>query len=458
MAKDMTRGSIWKLIVGFAIPMLLGDLFQQFYNMVDTMVVGKFVNMEALAAVGAVGTLTSTIIGFATGLTSGFGIIVAQRFGAGDEEGLRKSYAMSIGLTAVISIVITFLGIGFADPILKAMNTPADTFAYARTYLVIVFTGMLANVFYSLLSGVLRALGDSKAPLCFLIISSVLNVVLDLVFTISCGMEVAGVALATVISQAVSALLSLLYIAKKYDILRLHREDWRADGVMIRSLVRLGLPGAFQYSVTGLGMLLVQSVVNSFGSTIMAAYTAASKVEILFSQPMCTFGITMKTYAGQNLGAGKIDRIKKGVRTGLILSVVSGILGALGAIFFGRPVLSLFVTGEDVAVIDAAQHYLNIVAPPFLILALLFIYTCTLQGLGNAIIPMTSGFIELGIRILVAFTLAQPALLGYTGICLATPLAWVGSTTILAISYYRDISRLSREKQAEQMELTETTA
>lgn len=449
MAKDMTVGSPAKLIAVFAMPLLIGDLFQQFYNMVDSIVVGRFVNVTALAAVGSIGSLMSTILGIAMGLTTGFGIIISQRFGAGDQEGLKKAFAMSIGLTTLISLVITLIGTTLSTPLLNLLNTPEDTFAYAKTYMMIVFGGISATIFYNVFSGTLRALGDSKAPLWFLVISSVLNVILDLVFTVWCGMEVAGVALATVIAQTVSCILCVIYIVKKYEILRLQKENWKLDLNMVKNLLALGVPGAFQHSVTGFGMVLVQSVVNSFGSVVMAAMTAGPKVQLLFMQPMRSLGTAMSTYVGQNRGAGKLDRIRKGVRADLTIAMCFSVAGTCGAIFLGEYALQLFVSAEDTAVIAMAMHYLKVVTPMFPFATLLFVLTSTLHGLGNAVIPMFCGFTELGIRMLASLVLARESVLGYTGVFLATPLAWVGAVILLIIFYHRDMNRL--EKQAAQL-------
>lgn len=444
MAKDMTVGNPTKLLVGFAVPMLIGNLFQQFYNMVDSIVVGRFVNVQALAAVGSTGSMMFTILGFAMGLTVGFSIIISQRFGAGDQKGLRKAFAMSIYLSALISIVMMTVGLLCSGTLLKWMNTPEDTFAYAQTYLNIIFGGVASGIFYNLLSSVLRALGDSKTPLYFLILSSLINIALDLLFVLCCDMDVDGVAIATIIAQAVSGVLCLLYINKKYPILHLEKEDWKVDLSMLKELVRMGLPTAFQSSVTGLGVLFVQSVVNTFGSTYMAAYAACTKVEILCTQPMNSFGMAMATYAGQNLGAGKIGRIKKGIRCDMVLTLASGVVGMLVVLLFGEKMVELFVTASSVEVLAAAKGHLRIIACGFLFLGALFVYRNTLQGIGNAFIPMLSGFLELGIRTVASFLLAQPGLWGYNGVCASGPLAWVGACIFLAIFYYRDIARLVR--------------
>lgn len=445
MVKDMTVGNPTKLIFSFAVPMLIGNIFQQFYSMVDTIVVGRFVGVKALAAVGVTGSLMFLILGFVMGLTTGFSVIVAQYFGLNDEKQLKKAVAMSVYLSLGLSIIITVISLLLAKPLLMFMNTPSDILDDANLYISIVFAGTIATIFYNLLSSVLRALGDSKTPLMFLIVSSIINIILDLVFVINFSMGVSGVAYATIISQAVSCVLCFIYIKKRFPILNLDRSDWRIDKNTITKLLNIGVPTAFQSSVTAIGVMVIQAAVNNFGSIIVAAYTAASKVEQLATQPALTFGLAMATYTGQNLGAGKIERIRTGIKKCVILSVVFCIVACVLVIIFGRGLTRLFVSGspdEVLQVIEASQTYLNIVSVFFWILGLLFIYRNALQGLGNAKIPLLSGFVELLMRVGVAFTLSN--YIGYTGICLASPIAWIGATILLIVAFYKNVNMLNQ--------------
>lgn len=445
MVKDMTSGNPTKLILSFAVPMLIGNLFQQFYSMVDAIIVGRFIDVSALAAVGATGAMTFFVIGFSIGLTTGFSIIVSQRFGSGDEDGLRVSVTMSILLSIAVTIVLTVISVLGARPLLEFMNTPADIIDDAYIYLVIVFAGNFSMVFYNLVSSILRALGDSKTPLYFLILSSLINVVLDLVFIIYFSSGVAGAAYATVASQAISFILCFIYMFAKFPILKLKRSDWKLNKDMVKELLRLGIPTALQNSVTAIGVMVLQTAINGLGSVKVAAYTAASKVEQLATQPMMTFGMAMATYAGQNLGAGKIDRIRLGLRKCMKISMISCVIAMVIVIFFGWLLTQMFVSSTETEVIQLSQEYLTTIAFFFCVLGTLFIYRSTLQGIGNSAIPLLSGFMELVMR--VAASLILVYFFGFFGICIASPIAWIGGTVPLIIAYYRDMKRLAAAQE-----------
>ncbi len=447
MVKDMTSGSPARLILAFSIPLLIGNIFQQLYSMVDTIIVGRFLGVPALAAVGSTGSLSFLVLGFVMGITSGFSVLAAQRFGAGDERGLRHFVAMSVYLGLIISIVLTVLTICLTKPMLRLMNTPEDIFYDAAIYIIIIFAGILPTMFYNLLAGVLRALGDSKTPLYFLIISSVLNIVLDLFFIVTLKLGVAGAAYATVISQAVSAVLCFIYIRKKFPILKFQREELPFRFASACQLMRVGIPMALQFSITAIGTMILQGAINSLGSTVVGAYTAACKAEQLATQPMVTFGATMASYTGQNLGAGRMDRIRKGVRSCILISCIFCMLGSLLVVFGGGFLVSLFITGDQPEVMNYAREYLNIIAIFFIPLGLIFIYRNTLQGMGDGFMPMMTGVAELVMRAFVAFYLAGK--LGYLAICLAGPIAWVGADIPLMFAYYikmGHIRKLEKEK------------
>lgn len=346
MTKDLTSGSPTRLILTYSVPLLIGNIFQQLYSMADTIIVGKCIGVEALAAVGATGGLSFLIIGFLIGLTSGFAVIAAQKFGAKDIEGLRQSVGTSIILCTVTTIVLTALSLLTSEPLLRLMNTPDDIMVDALKYINVIFIGTVCTVFYNMIACILRALGDSKTPLYFLIVSSVLNIVLDLVFILTFHMGVAGAAWATVISQGVAGGLCLFYTLKKYSTLRLTKKDFTYNSALAWKHWQLGLPMALQFSVTAIGVLVLQGALNVFGSTKIAAYTAACKVEQLVTQPAGTFGVTMANYAGQNLGAGRIDRVKEGVKKCSMLTVIFAVAASAILLLFGKPLTGLFVDGK----------------------------------------------------------------------------------------------------------------
>ena len=305
MTKEMTTGKPYKLILSFALPMIFGNVFQQLYNMVDTIIVGKYVGVDALAAVGSTGAINFLVIGFALGICSGFSIPVAQSFGAGNHSQMRKYVANSIYLSVIASIILTVSTMLLTGPILRITNTPEEIYDDAYRYIIVIFAGISATIFYNMLSGILRALGDSKTPLVFLGISSVLNIILDLTFIIVFKWGVFGASFATVISQGISALLCLFYTIKNYDILRFDSFELKPDLEKMKKLVVIGVPMALQFSITAIGSIILQSAVNTLGKTAVASMTAAIKIQTVAVGPMESMGITMATYCGQNRGAGK---------------------------------------------------------------------------------------------------------------------------------------------------------
>ncbi|HEX3021963.1 MAG TPA: MATE family efflux transporter [Lachnospiraceae bacterium] len=446
MAKDLTKGSPTKLLLWYSIPLLIGNVFQQFYSMADTIIVGKIMGKQKLAAVGSTGAIAFLVIGFLFGITGGFAVITAQRYGAKDEEGVRHSVATSIILCGITTIVLTILSLVTAMPLLKLMNTPSDIINDAYDYISVIYIGIVCTMFYNMIACILRAIGDSKSPLYFLIISSILNIVLDFVFILNFHMGVAGAAWATVISQGVSGVLCLIYARKKYPILRLQRKDFWIDLPFAAKHWKLGIPMALQFSITAIGVMILQGALNLFGSTKIAAYTAASKTDQLVTQPAGTFGVAMANYAGQNLGAGRIDRIKEGVKRCSYLTLVFAVGAAAILILFGRPMTNLFVDSKEVDVIESAQVYLNTIALFLPALNLLFVYRNVLQGIGRSFMPLMAGVFELVARTICAFTL--PAILGFTGICLAGPIAWLAAAIPLAITYFIVMKKMMREYTA----------
>lgn len=446
--RDLTKGSPAKLILMFTVPLLIGNVFQQFYNMVDMIIVGQTLGKNALAAVGATGSLTFLILGFAQGLTAGLTIITAQRYGAKDYRGLKKSFAASVVISLVVTIALTVLSLVFIRPMLQLMQTPVEIIDQAQTFISIILLGIFASMSFNLLSNVIRALGDSRTPLFFLIIAVVVNVVLDLIFIISFGMGVEGAAIATVIAQVCSSLLCLVYIKKKIPLLQLRKKDFHFDKEEIRVHLNAALPMAFQSSIIAIGAIVLQAALNSLGTDVVAAQAAASRIDQFANQPMMSFGIAIATFTAQNYGAKEYGRILKGVKQTLMMSIGFSIVAGAIVIFFGHSLMQLFVSPTETRVFELAQTYFNINGSLYWILAILFILRYTLQGLGQSKIPTLAGMMELVMRSFAAIILT--GLLGYTGAAAASPLAWAGSVAVLLYSYLRSMKQLKSFENEQQ--------
>lgn len=446
MENNMTVGSPGKLIVRFTLPVFIGNVFQQFYNMVDAVIVGKFVGTKALAGVGATGTISFLIIGFLIGLTAGFTVLTAQKFGAGDMDAMRKTVASAALLSVIVSAVMTIVSVLFMRDLLKLMNTPEDIFDYAYGYIIIICAGIFAQVLYNLLSSILRALGNSRVPLYFLILAALLNVVLDLVFIICFHMGPAGAAYATVIAQGVSGAACLIYIWKAVPQLHLRREDWKVEGSLLRAQIRVGFPMALQYSITAIGTMMVQSALNLLGSSAVAAFTAASKIEQIVTQAYMALGTAMATYCAQNMGAGDIKRIRSGFRSATILGSVYSVVVAVFLVFVGRYLTYLFVDAADVPqVIGRVQTYLICVSIFFIPLTVVNLYRNGIQGMGYGLLPMTAGIAELFGRGALAVIASWKR--SYIGVCLASPMAWILAGGLLLLMYFKIMGELDRNQE-----------
>lgn len=451
--RDLTKGNPIKLILMFTMPLFIGNLFQQLYNFSDVLVVGQTLGVNALAAVGSTGSLNFLIIGFASGLTAGLSIVTAQRFGARDYRGVRRSFAASIMISLIVAIVLTVGSLVFLDPIMHLMSTPAEIYTDARKFISIIFMGIFASVAFNLLSNEIRALGDSKTPLWFLIIGTLVNLILELLFILVFHWGVAGAGWATLISQVISSGLCVIYIYRHIPMLQVHAVDFVAVLKEFGVQAKFGFPMAFQSSIIAIGAIFMQSALNGLGTTAVAATTSASKIDQLASLPMMSFGITMATFAAQNIGAGEYERIIKGVRQALFASVAFSVLVGVLIIVFGQQLVMLFVGSQDVEVLRLSQVYFNVVGSSYSILAILFIIRYTLQGLGQSVIPTIAGIAELFMRSFSAIVLAGS--FGYAGACFSDPLAWLGSTVVLIGSYLAAIRRL--HKLQRMRETVETT-
>ena len=446
----MTTGSPMKIIFNFTLPIFIGNVFQQFYNMADAVIVGKFVGNKALAAVGSTGTIMFLIYGFVVGMTAGFTVLTAQKFGAGDMSAMRRTVVGASFLSLVVGLVLTAAFMVFMKPWLVLMHTPEDIFADAYAYIMIISAGILAQMLYNLLASILRALGNSKVPLYFLILAALLNIVLDLVLIIVFHMGAAGAAVATVISQGISGVLCLFYIIRKVPLLRLTRDDRHLSGDLLRTQIRIGIPMALQYSITAVGTMMVQSALNILGSTLVAAYTAAGKIEQIVTQAYVAMGTTMATYGAQNMGAGDVSRIRQGFKASTIIGVIYAIVSAALVMTVGKYMTYLFVS-EDVALImDSVNTYLICVGIFFIPLAIVNIYRNGIQGLGYGLLPMMAGVAELVGRGVVAVIAAGQK--SYLGVCLASPAAWVLASLLLIGMYYYvvkiDLKKIFPDKYA----------
>ena len=433
MRKDMMIGNPMKIILLFSIPVLLGNLFQQFYNMVDTMIVGQYLGEDALAAVGSTGCIMFLVLGFANGIAQGFGVMVSHAFGAKDFKRLQHYVALSLMLTAIVSAVLSVITVIGSRQLLLWLNTPENIVGLADSYIRVIFGGILCTMAYNVASGILRGIGDSKTPLYFLIFSSALNIVLDIFLIVVVKMGTAGAAYATVISQGVAAVLCFIVMFRKHDILRTSREDYYWDNQGILRMLSIGIPMALNYSITAIGTMILQSAVNVFGSSTVAAFTAASKVSSIATQTFPTLGTAMATYCGQNLGAVKFKRIYQGMRQAFYLCFVAAAIAALICCCAGPFMLKWFISNPSTETMSAAMQYLYAISGFMIPLGWIFIYRNGLQGLDHGFIPMLSGVVELVSRFAVIAVAAKPC--GYLGVCFADPAAWLVTGIMLLIAY-----------------------
>jgi putative MATE family efflux protein len=431
--KDMTQGSPMKLILGFSVPLLFGFLFQQLYSMVDTIIVGRFLGVNALAGVGSTGSLNFLIIGFCMGVCNGFAIPLAHMFGAKDYSGLRRFMANGVWLSILFSAVMTVFTTVFCRQMLTAMKTPEDIFAHAYGYIFIIFLGIPATYLYNMLSGIIRAMGDSKTPLVFLTLSSVLNIALDLVCILVFHMGVAGAAVATVASQAVSGVLCLIYMVYKFPLLRVKKEEWRMNLPYMKTLCGMGVPMGLQYSITAIGSVILQSAVNTLGASAVASVTAAGRVSMFFCCPYDAMGSTMATYGGQNVGAKKPERLGLGIRACMKIAAVYSVMALAILYFFGAQLASLFVDTADSQLLADARLLLVVNSMFFIPLAVVNIVRFLIQGMGFGTVAILAGVCEMVARGIAGLILVPAC--GFVGVCFASPLAWIFADAFLVPAY-----------------------
>mgnify|MGYP000517765249 FL=1 len=441
MVKDMTNGSPSKHILGFAVPMLFGMLFQQFYNLVDTIIVGKTLGVEALAGVGATGFINFMIIGLCMVVCNGFVISVAQCFGAKKPSDLRKYVFNGYICSVVFSIVLTLASVIFCRRILIVMNTPADIIDHAYNYIVVIFIGIPTVFLYNMVSGVIRSLGDSKTPVVFLVLSSIINVVLDFFLILVCKMGVAGAGWATVTSQLISGLTCLIYMYKKYDILKGDKSERVLDRRFITNLCMNGVPMGLQYSITAIGSTILQAAVNTLGSTYVAAMTAGSKMFNFTCCPFDALGSTMATYAGQNVGAAKIKRLGQGVRSAMIIGSVYSVLSLVALYFTTDYIALLFVNASETTIIALTRQFILASACFYIPLTGVNVVRFCIQGMGFSVFAISAGILEMIGRAFAAIILIPS--IGFMGACLASPIAWIAADAFLFPAFIHCAKKLN---------------
>lgn len=445
MTKNLTKGRPMALILSFGIPVLFGYLFQQLYNVVDTAIVGKTLGGAALAAVGSTGSINFLVVGFCAGVCGGFAIPVAQHFGAENRQELRRCVASGVWLCLVIGAALTAATVLLCDPILTAMNTPADIYQRSHNYIITIFAGLPAYFLYNFCAGILRSLGDSRTPVIWLIASSLVNIALDILFILAFRLDVFGAALATVLAQALAGFGCLARMIRGYPILRTERADWRWDRRRMGELCLMGLPMGLQYSITAIGSVMIQTAVNGLGTACVTAVTAATKVSMFLCCPFDAMGSTMATYGGQNVGAGKWERLHQGMRACVTLGAVYSALSLAALIFFANPLVMLFLDAESTSLLPMSRQYLLTSALFFFPLALVNIVRFMIQGMGFSPLATLAGVLEMAARAGLAFLVP---VFGFTAACFASPAAWILADLFLIPAYFHCCRRLTHPQAA----------
>lgn len=435
--KDMTNGNPWKLILAFAIPVLLGNIFQQFYTMADTMMVGQILGVNSLAAMGASTSLANLIIGLATGIAMGTSIMIAQYYGAKNDVGMRKATAGCVRICLISALLMTIVALCLQKPLLVLLKTPDSILDMADGYLMILYGGLLITMLYNMLASILRAVGDSKTPLYFLIIASMTNVALDYVFIANFHWGINGAGYATVIAQGLSVLLCFIYMKKKYPMFIVKKEDFTFEKEVYHRQITMGISMGLMNSIVSLGSVILQSAVNALGEITIAAHTAARKIVEMFMQPLISIAIADTTFVSQNMGAGKYHRIREGMLKSVGISFVWVIVVILLSYTGIEFLIGFLVNAKQTEVISLAAFYTRISSMFYFALAVLFIYRNGLQGLGNGRIPIVSSCIEMAVKVLATFLLIPYT--GYLGVALAEPIAWCLMAPVLCVFFYKDI-------------------
>ena len=445
MTRDMTTGSPIRQILAFSIPLLIGNLFQQMYSLADSIIVGRMLGTQAFAAVGSTGSLNFLILGFAIGVCSGFTIPISQSFGAGDMAAVRRRCGQLVWLCLMTAALIIIPTAFLTDDILRITNTPPELFENAYAYIHTIFMGCGATILYNIAASILRALGDSRTPLYFLIIATAINVGLDILFMGPLHMGVAGAAYATVIAQLLSGLACLVFMSRKVPLLRLSKQDLKPHGRELLHIAGIGVPMGLQFSITAIGSVTMQSAVNSLGDIAVAAASAGSKINVAIAAPLETLGLSMATFCGQNLGAGRVDRIRAGMRQTLRVGLCYCVVALGVAYFFTPSIAKLFITGSDTYVITLTHHFMMILTICYSLLLLIFLFRNGLQGMGFSNSAMLAGLAEMVARVAAAFTLVK--LWGFTGVVVGHVSAWLLADAVLLPLYFIKTKQAQRRLQ-----------
>ena len=445
MIKNLAEGSPFKLIVGFSFPLLLGNLFQQFYSVVDAIIVGKLLGVDSLAAVGSTGAVNFLIVGFCIGVGNGFALPIAHKFGQKDYKTLREYVAGSVQLSIVVSLIMTILTVLFCKPLLQLMQTPPDIIDQANAYIRVIFAGIPVLFMYNLLSGIMRSLGDSRTPVVFLVISSLLNICLDLFFIVYLHTGVMGAALATVISQLVSGILCFLFMKKHFEILKLSHDDWKINFHHYYILSSMGFPMGLQYSITAIGSVILQTAVNTLGSDAVAAVAVGSKISMFFCCVYDALGSTMATYGGQNTGAGRLDRLKSGVLVSSLIGSVYAIIAFVVLFFFGKNFGTFFMSSSETSILSNMHYFLFIQSLFYIPLVFVNIFRFMIQGMGFSSLAVFAGVFELIGRAVVAIAFIPSW--GFNAVCFASPLAWILAALFLIPAFFHSLKKLQRQSK-----------
>lgn len=434
MTKNMTQGNPFKLILLFSLPLFIGNMVLQLYSTIDALIVRTTISTEAFTAVGSTGSILFLILGFVMGVSAGLSVITAQYYGADDIKSVRRSIATSIMISIFITIILTAISMFYCRPLLEFMQTPTEIIDRSYDYLIVVLGGIFANFMYTFYSTMMRALGNSKTPLYFLIIAAILNIFLDFVLIYYAKLDVSGASYATIISQLACGVFLMLYANKKIDAFKLTKEDFVFDKEFIKKHLNSAIPMGFQFSIIAIGTIIVQITLNTFGTDYVTAYTASTKIEMILSQLYPAIGTAVVTFVAQNYGAGKIDRIKIGVNNALAITSVYTILASIIFVFGGQSILYVIIGKNEIPEIyQNAQIYLNYCAMAFFFLGIIYVYRNALQGISRGKYTFTAGIIELVVRSVTVIVLSK--MLGFSGICVASPLTWVITGVFLMISF-----------------------